>query len=558
MRIVSAKMNFLLIVLSGLSILLNGAILLAEPAPPYPVTLTQLDGTTFQAVIQGDEYYRHIETVEGFTIIKESGNWYYVKDISNGDFVSSKLLAGKDDPRSQNLPKYLKLSQERIEEIRNRRLEGRIEIRTAPLDPAVPSFDRPLIILADFDPSPYQHQYTRSQFNELLFSDDIYPTGSMNDYFQEVSYGNFSFIAGLNDVTEWTLASESYAWYCDGESGMGSWPQNSQGLLVDLAYSLDPIVDFSRYDTDGDGFVDAITLIVEGEADGSDYNFWAHAWGLGGHRIQLDGVWISRYNLVTEQLNGQIHPIGTFCHEYGHVLGSPDLYDYDYSSGGIGYWGLMGFGGWNTQQRPSHFCAWTRILYGWIIPTNVTENLWDQSINKVEENPEVYRLWTNGVMGNEYFLVENRQPVGFDENLRGSGLLIWHIDDDQTNNMDENHKWVDLEEADGEDDIDYYNNLGDEGDPYPGIGGMNNPNHTFDISSYPNSNSYSGSPTQVAVIQISESGDPMAADLLVTNVDGIPTISGWGMIILALLLMAAGTVAVILRRRAFPLRENYN
>lgn len=550
MRKAMATMNFLPVALFGLSILLNSAILTAEPAPPYPVKLTQPDGTTFEAIIQGDEYYRHIETVEGFTIVKEAGYWYYVKDISNGSFVSSELMVGRDDPRSLDLPKHLRLSEERIEEIRSSRGIGGVEIRTEPLDPAVPAFNRPLIILADFNPSPYQRQYTRSQFNDLLFSVGTYPTGSMNDYFQEVSYGNFSFIAGINDVTDWTLAPESYDWYCNGASGMGSWPQNSQGLLVDLAYALDPIVDFSQYDTDGNGYVDAITLIVEGEADGSDYNFWAHAWGLGGHSIQLDGVWISRYNLVTEQLNGQIHPIGTFCHEYGHVLGSPDLYDYDYSSGGIGYWGLMGWGGWNTQQRPTHFCAWTRILYGWIAPTNVTENLWGQSINNVEENPESYRLWTNGSMGDEYFLVENRQPLGFDENLRGSGLLIWHIDDTQTNNMDESHKWVDLEEADGEDDIDHYNNLGDAGDPYPGIGGMNNPNYTFDNSSYPNSNSYGGSPTLVAVTQISENGDPMTADLLVAGVEGIPTLSEWGLIILALLLMATGTATVVRKRSA--------
>ncbi len=538
-----------IMIISLILIFCISTIIHPEPAPPFPIKLTQPDGTKFMARLQGDEYYLHIETIEGFTIIKEAGNWYYVKGTIDGDITSTGLLAGIDNPSTIGLTKHIKRSQELIHQKRESRLKGGIETRSRPLDRTKENFEKPLTILADFDPSPYQHLYTRAQFYFLLFSEDIYPTGSMKEYYQEVSYGNFSFSAGIDDITDWTLAPHPYDYYCNGQSGMGDWPQNSQGLLVDLAIKLDRIVDFSRYDTDHDGYVDAITIIVEGGMDGSGDTFLAHAWRLNNHRIQLDDVWIDMFNLVYEQLNGQLRPIGTFCHEYGHILGLPDLYDKDRSSAGIGYWGLMAYGGWNTQTRPAHLSAWSKALLGWVSPRNVTENVRGQDILNVEQNPEVYRLWTNGDTGDEYFLIENRQLIGFDENIFGSGLLIWHIDDSQGNNNDETHKKVDLEEADGEDDLDYHNNKGDAGDPFPGIGGLRNPNHSFSRLTYPNSNAYDGGLTQVTVTQISQSGDPMTADLLVIDSEQIPTLSEWGMIILALLMLAIGTVAVVRRRK---------
>lgn len=522
----------------------------AEPAPPFPVKMTQPDGTEFMAIIQGDEYYIHIETIEGYTIIKKAGNWYYAGSTADGDIISTSLSAGIDDPSTIGLAKHIERSQELINRIRNSRLKNSIEVRSQPLDQTLESFEKPLTILADFEPGPYQHIYTRSQFYDLLFSEGTYPTGSMKEYYFEVSYGNFTFSVELDDITDWTLAPRSYDYYCNGQSGMGDWPQNSQGLLVDLATVLDPDIDFSRYDNDYDGYVDAIKIIVEGGRDLTGDNFLAHAGRLYGHSIQLDGVWLDRYDLVYEQLYGEIHPIGTHCHEYAHVLGLPDLYDKDRSSAGIGYWGLMAYGSWNSQTRPAHLSAWSKALLGWVTPRIATENVEGQNIPNVEQHPEVYRLWTNGDSGHEYFLVENRQPLGFDENLLGSGLLIWHIDDNRQNNNDERHKKVDLEEADGEDDLDYHNNRGDAGDPFPGAGGSNNPNYSFDRWTFPNSNAYGGAPTQVAVTRISESGDTMTADFSVMDSEQIPTLSEWGMLILALLLLAIGTVAVVTRRKA--------
>ena len=52
------------------------------------------------------------------------------------------------------------------------------------------------------------------------------------------------------------------------------------------------------------------------------------------------------------------------------------------------------------------------------------------TIPDVKASHNVLRLWKDGTAGSEYFLVENRQRTGFDAQLPGDGLLVWHIDEE--------------------------------------------------------------------------------------------------------------------------------
>jgi immune inhibitor A len=120
-------------------------------------------------------------------------------------------------------------------------------------------------------------------------------------------------------------------------------------------------------------------------------------------------------------------------------------------------------------------------------------------------------MWKDGAAGQEYFLVENRQRTGFDANIPGGGLLIWHIDDSIGANSDENHPKVALEQADGANHLGAGANRGDGGDVYPG----SSTNTLFDKNSTPNSRSYAGSDTCVAVTSISASAAVMSAEFRV-------------------------------------------
>lgn len=379
-----------------------------------------------------------------------------------------------------------------------------------------------VVILVDFsDNQADQGTYPQAHFESMLFSVNQYPTGSMRDYYLENSYGQFD-VTGV--VTVWLRLPQTYAYYVDGQYGEGDYPHNSQKMVEDALVLADPLVDFSQFDNDGpdgvpdsgddDGFVDALTIIHAGpgaEETGDPNDLWSFAWGM--HQPQyLDGVYAYLFNQDPE--NGRI---GVFSHEFGHILGLPDLYDTDYSSSGVGDWCLMAGGSWGGDgETPAHLSAWCKQFLGFVTPQVVSVNTHGATIPEVEISPSIFRLWTNGQQGQQYFLVENRQQTMFDSSLPGSGLLIFHVDDSIASNDDENHPHVWVEQADGWDDL-YYGYPGDDGDPWPGSYVARD----FNDASYPNSRDYAGNPTNVYVQNISNPGPVMTADFGVQGVAGV-------------------------------------
>jgi immune inhibitor A len=213
--------------------------------------------------------------------------------------------------------------------------------------------------------------------------------------------------------------------------------------------------------------------------------------------------------------------IGVYAHELLHGFGLPDLYDTDDGSNGVGRWCIMSYGSWNGSNgsSPSHPCAWSRIQIGISDPVNVTANVSDQSISNVEDGGSIYRLWTSGDTSDEYFLVENRQKTGYDSYIPGSGLLIWHIDDDKAGNTQawypglsgSTHALVALEQSDGLFELEHAGDQGDAADPWPGTLGRT----SFNGASTPSSDAYLTGGTFVGVTGISASAATMTADLSV-------------------------------------------
>ena len=123
--------------------------------------------------------------------------------------------------------------------------------------------------------------------------------------------------------------------------------------------------------------------------------------------------------------------IGTFCHEFSHVLGIPDFYDTDgYTGGyseGVGTWSIMDQGPYNNEGRtPPVFNAMERSIAGWIELEEIV-NTGDYVLNDLQEYNEAYMLSTD--TGGEFFVLENRQNShGWDAYLPGHGMLIYHVD----------------------------------------------------------------------------------------------------------------------------------
>jgi len=374
-----------------------------------------------------------------------------------------------------------------------------------------------VVILVDFsDNVADTTTYPSSHYNDMLFSVGTYPTGSMADYYLENSYGNF-LVTG--SATRWYRMPQTYAYYVDGQRGFGSYPHNAQKLAEDAVLAADTDIDFSQFDNDGpdgipnsgddDGVIDALFIVHAGpgyEQTGDPNDIHSHAWSTANVPV-VDGVKASRYSMEPD--DGKV---GVFSHEFGHVLGLPDLYDYGYDSRGVGYWSIMAAGSWaNGGTTPVHFDGWCKTQLGFVTPLQPTNNLTGASVPNVEDNATVYKVWSNGVAGEQYFIVENRQQTGFDSYLPGAGLLVLHADDAAPNNNDQTHYKVAVEQADGDYDLENNSNSGDSGDPWPG----STSNTTFDLNSIPDSRDYTGADTQVGLFNISTSSMNMTADIQV-------------------------------------------
>lgn len=304
--------------------------------------------------------------------------------------------------------------------------------------------------------------HPREAYDSILYSDGIYPTGSVRDYYQEVSYGAFD-ITG--DVAGWEFMPTLY------EPTIFGYPYD----MEEIVSVFDPFVNFADYDGDGDGFVDALWLIHAGpgaEETHDQWDIWSHA-VLGAYVPTSDGVAIDRWSVQPERhANGDLVGIRVFCHEYAHILNLPDLYDYDAKLDTITYftpndandhplvdWDVMGYAGYaimayGNRTCPSHFSAWSRIFLGWATPTvpPCLDGTYD--LYNVEEYS------TNNIFkvpitddGTEYYYLEYRNPRSsalFDHvnsdfsaycpwftpggDTLDAGLLITHIDEKVTPN----------------------------------------------------------------------------------------------------------------------------
>ena len=388
-----------------------------------------------------------------------------------------------------------------------------------------------LIICIQFTDST--QTYSTASFSNMAFGP--WATGSINDYYTEISYSNLT-LSG--NVYGWYTASQGRDYYGAGAKGWGTYPQNT-GKLVEEAVDAAELAgcDFSQYDNDGDGEAESIFICHSHEGCETSLNandIQSHVSRIsqmGGTARVYDGVTVDRYACVAElQSTSPLKhvEIGVWCHEYGHILGLPDLYDVGrWCTGtmgwGIGAWGLMSFGGWGgdvvSPHSPAHMCGWSKIQMGWVNPGLVWVTPGSvATLFRLEDNAHVFKIGMD-MQHTEYFLVELRDSAyGFDRSLVKRGVLIYHVDDDQWMENDcENgsgcpSSWdlmVALEQPDGSYHLDCGTafNYGDRGDMYP-YGSAQ-----FSPTSTPNSNTNEGTSSGVTVKNFLVSSTGLWADL---------------------------------------------
>lgn len=378
----------------------------------------------------------------------------------------------------------------------------------ATLDANAISTMKVVVILVDFSDNPASAGVSgldAAFFQDLLLSRNPSAPRSLTDFYLENSYGKMVVEGG---VFGWYRMPRLYSQYVGTGYGLQGTTPNAQTLVIDALTAADPTINFADYQNAQFG-IDAVFIVHAGkgaEEGGVANALWSHKSST--NYATGEGVTVRNYIVVPEEQFGRATYVGVYCHEFGHILGLPDLYDVDNSQlAGVGYWSLMASGSWNGNgQWPAHLDAWCKDKLGFGKTKTISDsdpNLVNVTMASSVSDTLRYKILLPGASFKEYFLVENRQQISFDRNLPGSGLLILHCDDnlDGSNNIRRGHWHVSVEQADGLSDLEVGRNDGDPNDVFPGPSNLYT---EFTNLTNPSTASYYGIANQAAVWNITQ------------------------------------------------------
>ncbi len=370
------------------------------------------------------------------------------------------------------------------------------------------SHDRIIILCVDF--SDLQAYNSTQTIYDRFFGTGYLGNGkTLKNYYLENSYGKYIFDG---EVHGWYRAPQPYSYYVNNQNGFGAYPNNAQKLAEDTINiaASDPAITWSSFDNDGDHIIDHIFIVhagAEAAYTGNVNDIWAHVWAI--NPMMRNGYGFEYYAMVSEFMSWvfDAQRTGIDSHEFGHLLGLPDLYDYSGNSNGVGNFSLMSHGSWlDNGFTPCHLDAWSKYFLGF---SNTITNPSGTIPVSYTETYDTNYLFTTQV-SNEYFMVENRQNLYYDQFLPANGLLIWKVNESKPNNDNELCFKVALIQADGRRDLENSMNYGDTGDPFPG----STIKRTFGISTTPNTALCSGTLPNLEINNITDSADVMYFDAL--------------------------------------------
>ena len=472
----------------------------AVPAKPGLHTYSMPDGSAVTVSLVGDEYSHYYLSSDGFMLVPaDDGTLQFATQDSRGDIVSSGVKACDPAARARSQQDFLRgIDREAViakmaSQYSDLRHKAPKRISTGMVTP-YPTTGRPkaLVLLVEFQDVKFSVDNPQKAFTELMCKEGYDfngATGSVTDYYSANSSGAFE--PEFEVYGPVTLPEPEI--YYGQESGMmydvQGWLMARDGVVA--LHEKYPGLDFSRYDNDKDGFVDNVFIFYAGYGQnegGPSWAIWPHSaqlWSMYSIDISFNGVKVDKYACTNELKGTQgttLCGIGTFVHEFNHILGLMDHYPTTLANRECspGVWDVMDQGSYNNDGRtPPHLSAFERYSLRWLNPRKLTgpENI---SLAPLHTSNEALLIDTE--KPEEFFLLENRQRDVWDAALPGHGLLVWHIDYDKTlwneNNINNeySHQRVDLVEAD--------NLMGTgsrPGDPFPGTNNV----HAFTSATIP-------------------------------------------------------------------------
>ena len=524
----------------------------ASKANSLPAVVPQPDGTMLTVLLQGDENISWYTTTDGMLLVKR-GNGYYVAQVkADGSLAASSLLAhgpamrGTEETNMmllQDKTKFAKYSSKLlgqpgelpVTEWTNG-VTRKMKIRDdSTLFPHMGT-PKALVILVEFTDTTFTLPDPKASFNDYLNNE----TGNIVDrghgenrnakgvkgYFKDMSFGQFT---PQFDVVGPVKLSHPLRYYGAGNDNMSR-------LIPDACSAVNDSVDFSQYDSNGDGYVDLVYVIYAGHSESEAGNSTDDIWPKSGYSDfgTFDGKKVYRYG-VNNELNGRetsknklINGIGLFCHEFSHTMGLPDIYatsgapGYNKDNFGMEFWDLMDGGEYVHSGRfPTAYTSWEREVMGWMNVDTLTDtaHVVLRTIDSKGDSARSCKI-VNPSVKNEAIYLQNIQNKGWNYYLPGHGLLVYRVsyasDDvnfaDNPNNGSrprivcipaDGKLGAIADYADDSTPDNYYADMA--GDTYPG---------TSNVSSIASFTMYSGDALDRPILNIKEDGTLVSFDYL--------------------------------------------
>lgn len=424
---------------------------LASKAYPGIMHMKQGDGTSIDVRMYGDESFHWYATTDGVLLTRVGSNFYVANIDQQGMLIPTQMLAHNKDQRSANEQQMADNQNRELFASQLSEISSADSRRREPIGTASPSYfphsgtPTAVVVLVEFsdtkftvsEPATVFDQYLNAQQLDDFGHSEQANYGSVAQYFDDMSFGQFR---PKFDVYGPVTLPQTSAYY--GENSSSATDVNFNQFLKDAADAADDVVDFSesKYDSDGDGYVDLVYFVYAGygESNGADAST---IWPKSGTRSfgSYDGKQLCRYG-VNNELNmypdfsafdsPQINGIGLFCHEFSHTMGLPDMYPTTGSAQvdnqEMEYWDLMDGGEYVYYgYYPTAYTSWEREAMGWkqIVELKADDHVAMQPL----DNGGTGYKFCNPANSDEYMVMDVVENSGWNAHVPGHGLLVYHV-----------------------------------------------------------------------------------------------------------------------------------